>query len=678
MNRVVQIGTFQVAGVMGPVLKRTMTLTLQNGNATFSNSDVLAAMQIINVHPSSLICKLNQCVLHTYDPILQVHIDLLKTVLPAGAIISVPEFFAGVSGVFTADHEIDNVTLQWAFGQVNIGLNSLSCVMDSVFTCSFDTYQDIGPDVISALNSSLRLLTFSVDLETSSPAPELPSGLRGTMTMPYSTNMYLVLSNANVSNYTDLQCFASLTNDNAMVCSYFVTDPLSEEQIFQIVNATGVLAATAPVAVTMNSAMRDSLISSISILLQIPSSRILVVALDAASGTATVNLLPSSALTPAQQLGTMWSVSFDVCGLTSISVTNATAVAASCGMPADYVVVTGGTHVSLRTSNASNATMQCLNNHPLVCQSSVTPPSWADASLSHKELGDALAWDSDNNLVTFTIGGRVFWALPSLASLFTATTTSTPSAAASSSGGSAAFAAAGAGAGALAVIAVVALVVIRRRRRSTQPKPATAAATSKSDGTTVSGAYGRTASFSSNRTSSMRGIRNEMYGASSAPGVVNPIFMEHDENGYLDCSPQEAPVDDTLYSDLGKTPYVFSNPLYGAGQPAVKNAPPHPAMEDEPEGGYDEIRPATSYEYQTYGEGGYGGLSQHVIKHDQNASGYLDMGPVEAPSTTNTNNNNTTANNSIYADYDNSPYQEPVYGFGAEYQGVDENYLPAE
>lgn len=110
-------------------------------------------------------------------------------------------------------------------------------------------------------------------------------------------------------------------------------------------------------------------------LLLVPSSRLLLLSTDVATGAATVNLLPSTVLTPAQQMGGMWGVSFDVCGLTSISVTNATAVAKSCGMAAEWVVVSSGTHVSLRTANASNATLECLNAHPLVCDSSVTSPS---------------------------------------------------------------------------------------------------------------------------------------------------------------------------------------------------------------------------------------------------------------------------------------------------------------
>lgn len=109
-------------------------------------------------------------------------------------------------------------------------------------------------------------------------------------------------------------------------------------------------------------------------LLRIPSSRILIGSINPLTGDAVVDLLSSALLTPEQQSGGMWDMSLDVCGMTSISTANATELLNSCGMEVDWVVVTGGTHVSFRSSNASDVTVACLQNHTLVCNATVSRP----------------------------------------------------------------------------------------------------------------------------------------------------------------------------------------------------------------------------------------------------------------------------------------------------------------
>ncbi len=153
-------------------------------------------------------------------------------------------------------------------------------------------------------------------------------------------------------------------------------------------------------------------------------------------------------------------------------------------------------------------------------------------------------------------------------------------------------------------------------------------------------------------------MHNQLYGARNTSGVVNPIFIEQEDNGYLDCHPEPQ---EGLYSDMGKSPYVFSNPLYG-GNANVQ-------YEDEPEGGYDEIRPV--------GQSAYGGQESGYLDMapKENANGYLDMGPLDSPEEDQDN---------MYAEYDTpTPYQhqQPVYEVGdGEAHDVyyDNEYLPAE
>eukprot|EP00048_Salpingoeca_helianthica_P012635 m.185510 g.185510 ORF g.185510 m.185510 type:complete len:2671 (+) comp15398_c0_seq5:162-8174(+) len=574
---VANIGSLRLGAELGPTMKRMFTLVLPQQNITFDAETLLEGMNLIGISPSTLRCELNMCEVRTYDPLVPSRMAALKALLPADAILSPVTMFTKINATLVLSQALGQQQVLFGLLATGLGVEALDCSSSQSQTqtqCTFTTYSDISPNAQTAIRNALPVINISLGLESSSPQPTLPDKLKGSFSIFQSSNFLDVFQHANITNYTDLTCISSLTYDNAIDCSYFVDAPLTDDQVFAIVNMTIVLAATKPQNMTMYSAMRDALRVSLVEALGVPTSRFLISSIDLTSGRIQIYLLPEGSTS---QASSQWRGSFSVCGMASISQANATELIASCGIDTIEVVVSNGTQVSFLARNASSSATQCLQSQQRVCNSSMTPLEWIGASLTASELSAMLVGLADDSLFTVQVSNRIFWAVPGMTEAAVAPQAS------SSSGSSGSFLvlAGGAGAALLVGIALLLLLLTYRRRW----KAAAAARNNNNLG------VGQTLTLRrpSLAASQIRPNRQSF-------GTTNPLFIETmDEPDYLDCHPEDAYQELHAYDEsMGMQ---FNNPLYDERKEDPYDQQRSPAasgQDDEYLNGYDFISPVSS------------------------------------------------------------------------------------
>lgn len=419
----------------------------------------------------------------------------------------------------------------------------------------------------------------------------MPANYKGVVTIPQSQGYDPVFAHAGitVSNSSAVTCRASLTFDNAVDCTYFVDEPITDDQMFLITNASGVLAATRPSNVTMHSALRDALRFAIASAIGAPLNRFLLAGFNETTGLVDVYMLPDTGSQPVAQ---QWEGTLNVCGLSSISVANASSILFDCGVNPTDVAVENGTHVTFYSRNNSDAVTACLNAHAHVCNASLTPFGWLGSSLSPSELADALIGTIDDNQFSLLIGNRLFWAIPGQALEFNAPP-STGRSSSDSGGSSMIYIAAAAGGGVLCLVALVAVLAYRRHVRK-NPAPAPATSTRESMGM--------------RRPSN---VFNRGRERTQSSGTTNPLFVDtldepalnyldaQNENGYQEFAPFEKhepfQFDNPLYHapPVGEVTYDQSSagPLYDTAKGATEGVAPYSTITNAPK----EIQFAAGY-----------------------------------------------------------------------------------
>jgi len=328
------------------LLKREIVVVLANPAAVFSPSALLKAVQVVQLQPSSIDCTPGVCVVRTFDPILQRHVDLLRLLLGSlAASISDIRFFVDTTFSMSLSDSMawDQVAL--VLSESGISFSSLTSTDAAMRNWSVSSYSDISSSLLAQLQNIPLVNGVSAEALTPSPMPALPVGMyEGTVTISVSASIAGALQSANITAYSNLTCFASLSFDNAVDCAYLVPQPLADEQLLQLLNFSGMYAATSARVVTVEREFRRSMIRDISVLAGMSSQQLVIASLDLMLGQTVVYITPSGGFDLRNTNGTMWKDSFRVQGFTSISTDNATAILQRCGINATAVSVLNGTH----------------------------------------------------------------------------------------------------------------------------------------------------------------------------------------------------------------------------------------------------------------------------------------------------------------------------------------------
>ena len=243
-----------------PLLKRAITVSVDNNELNITADEVLAAVNLIGVQPNDVSCADNVCVMQTYDPLQPHNVALLQTALPTGSFVSGITYFSSTELVFanpSPSHSSDPTSAVFAALVAGIAPYSASC---DASNCTLLTHAVVSMAQLNALQGVLGGGEVLMQRLNQTASAALMFG-------DYSTSMTLrdwasadaVLLNANVTDSFNMSCPPSLTLDNAVDCTFLTPEPLTDAQLFALREQAGVTQVSPSQPVTFASAFEQAL-----------------------------------------------------------------------------------------------------------------------------------------------------------------------------------------------------------------------------------------------------------------------------------------------------------------------------------------------------------------------------------------------------------------------------------
>jgi len=513
-----------------PLLKRSITVTVDTSKVNITQQEVLSAVNLIGLQPNDISCEEEQgrCVLQTYDPLQPSHINLLHTVLPPGSNISRISYFLTTELQFanpSPSNSSDPTSAIFAALEAGIVPHYATCQPS---TCTILTYVVVGSLQIQNLRSLVPLGEVQVQRLNHTAAPSILYGwYSNSLTIRDWSSAISALHEANITNYANLTCLPSLAQDSSEDCNFFTQQPLSDYQLFVLRGFPGVTSLTANKPVTLEDLFIQELQRTLATLTSISPNRIVITSMNPTTGQVTINILPLPFGPRLQGLNvTIYSASFTV-NMSSISKQNATAILKQAGIDPIEVFVQANV-VRFTTTNITAEMLARLRNNSLVI--SLTDPVITDPLLTHEEAADLIIDAVNNNQLTVSIGGQTYWAIPTSANTTVVLPhphRSEPSTDSSSSAMSQALLIAVIVAGVfILIVLLVGLIIYRRRRSAVVEK--------------------------SRQTSEIYSLSHSSERPSMQMGFVNPVYC----NGSGDTESDEN------YQSVHLSSNSFMNPMY--------------------------------------------------------------------------------------------------------------------
>ena len=246
-----------------PLMKRILSLKFAADTIALVNeASILSAVQVVRIQPMDIDCALYTCSISTYDPIQPYHVNLLKGLLPKGTAVQALVYYVDTMFSFpnpgNSPNPADVTTWVTAMAiSSSIVPHQSSC---NATWCQLWTYAVATDGHISSFGAQVNSALFSFSHLNYSAPPELMLGwYSGSVSIDRGASIGGAFLFANISDVANLTCLYSLAFNNALDCSYNVPHPLGSKQLFALLNYSGVLAASAPSAITLDSVLEAAL-----------------------------------------------------------------------------------------------------------------------------------------------------------------------------------------------------------------------------------------------------------------------------------------------------------------------------------------------------------------------------------------------------------------------------------
>eukprot|EP00047_Mylnosiga_fluctuans_P014541 m.39384 g.39384 ORF g.39384 m.39384 type:complete len:2683 (+) comp5560_c0_seq2:3-8051(+) len=468
-----QIDQLFLAPSPSPYLKRAVQITIGSQvQAAQVGAVSQQAIRLVGMQPIDIACTTTSCVVQTYDPVQQLQMTQIASLLPPGAVVSPPTYFSStrVDMPNPAPNSTDATLVQLLALQQGIAPYRSAC---SALSCSLWTYAVVQQAQADGLAAVLNGPVTTARLNESA-AVNLPYGQYfASISIMAGTDPATVLVSCGIV-YWGLSCFASLSYDNVVDCTYFVEQQLTGYQLFNLDFLDEVVNFDESSPVTLSPFFTASLQRTLAEIAEIPSDRLFISSFDATSGAAVVQVYPVQTNDPSVLNAnvTLWAGAYSV-DMYSISLVNATALLRQAGIVPVSVVVHASA-VDYVAVNVTTAMLAALRNLTSVVPASVVQPVPTQGALSHEEVARLYLFQADNNMLTVDVSDRTFWAIPKSGAAVVVPFGSSPSSADSSSGPDVGLIVgiliACIVGGALVVYLAV-MIVARRRRAATKSNP---------------------------------------------------------------------------------------------------------------------------------------------------------------------------------------------------------------
>ena len=252
-----EIDQLFIAHVLEPVLKREIIFSFAEFSS-FSIKQLYHAMQLVQIQPSSVNCNAMECTVHTFDPLSDSDLTLLRTILFSASVTNIIDqgYFVESTGIVQLAESLSLPQVQFSLLQAGFPPRELSC-NETTLQCIFRTFNDVQSGKIQLLPSPF--ISIQIQIERSSPLPQLPYGLyESTLTIADTLNANNILQQANITEVYQLSCTTSILFDNAQDCIFLLNSPL--KTLSSISSQTGVYIASGSQPVSLASSFERALL----------------------------------------------------------------------------------------------------------------------------------------------------------------------------------------------------------------------------------------------------------------------------------------------------------------------------------------------------------------------------------------------------------------------------------